>query len=100
MAQFDLAQDMTAEGGWPGAAIHAAQLGGLRLGTTDDDGARDGALEVCFRSPLVTKRPTLKLRFDLEAAPEGIDRITIESAEGVLAEVAVPGAPSREAVRH
>jgi len=63
-----------------GAAVHAAQLGGLRIG--DDEAA------LCFRSPLVGKKASLPLRVEVQRAPEGATHLAITTEEdGVLAEV-------------
>lgn len=61
-----------------GAAVHAAQLGGLRLSRPADDAA------ITFRSPLVTEAETLALRLEIGRAPEGAEYLAVEDAEGPL----------------
>ncbi|MCB9592141.1 MAG: Hsp70 family protein [Sandaracinaceae bacterium] len=61
-----------------GAAVHAAQLGGLRVG--------DDAASICFRSPLVGKRDTIALRVEVEAAPEGATDLAVVAGADVLAQ--------------
>ncbi|GAB5541645.1 MAG: Hsp70 family protein [Sandaracinaceae bacterium] len=71
-----------------GAAVHAAQLGGLSLG--DEHG------RVTLRSPLVGQGETLRLALDVDAAPEGVDGVALVGADGgVLAEAALEGVPAR-----
>lgn len=64
-----------------GAAVHAAQLGGLRVG---DDHAT-----LSFRSPLVGKRDTLPLRVEVERAPEGAGRFAVRADGAVIAEAPI-----------
>jgi molecular chaperone DnaK len=68
-----------------GAAVHAAQLGGLRLG--------DDAAQVCIKSPLVGRGSKLKLSLDVERAPTGASVLSIESDGHVLAETTLAGVP-------
>jgi molecular chaperone DnaK len=68
-----------------GAAVHAAQLGGLRLG--------DDAAQVCIRSPLVGRGSTLKLSVDVERAPDGVSRLAIESDGYMLGEASLSEVP-------
>lgn len=61
-----------------GAAIHAAQIGGLRVG--------DESAAVCFRTPLVGMKDTLHLSIEVERAPEGTTLLAIVSDGAVIAE--------------
>ncbi|MEZ4335249.1 MAG: Hsp70 family protein, partial [Sandaracinaceae bacterium] len=58
-----------------GAAVHAAQLGGLRVG--------DEQATLSFTSPLVGKKDTLSLRVVIEKAPAEATRLSIV-AEGEI----------------
>ncbi len=66
-----------------GAAVHAAQLGGLRVG--DEDAS------ICFRSPLVGKRDSLTIRVEVERAPEGATHLAICAGGEALAEAELAG---------
>jgi molecular chaperone DnaK len=73
-----------------GAAIFAAQRGGLRLG--------DEAAELRVTSPLVSRTDRLKLSCIVERAPDGARRLEVRAAEtgAELAEVELTvGAPLR-----
>ncbi|MBX3250243.1 MAG: Hsp70 family protein [Myxococcales bacterium] len=59
-----------------GAAVHAAQLGGLRVG--------DERAVVSFLSPLVAKGPVLKLALEVEQGPAGCSELAVSDAEGAL----------------
>jgi molecular chaperone DnaK len=72
-----------------GAAVHAAQLGGLRLGTTKGDAA-----VVSLLSPLVAKKPEIKLTLEIEDAPEGTRSFAIADAEGALVEQDLTNVPT------
>jgi molecular chaperone DnaK len=65
-----------------GAAIHAAQIGGLRIG--------DEHAQVLFTSALVTKSSPLKLGLRIEKAPAGVKEISIRSGGEEIA-----GAPAQ-----
>ncbi len=69
-----------------GAAVHAAQLGGLRVG--DDDGS------VCVRSPLVGRGAAIKLTLDVERAPAKTASIAITSEGTTLTEAMLDGVPA------
>ncbi|MEO0326570.1 MAG: Hsp70 family protein, partial [Myxococcota bacterium] len=73
-----------------GAAVHAAQLGGLRLSTE----APGGRAQVLFRSPLVAREPELRLDLEVEAAPDGTRSFALVDDEGVLAEATLDAVPS------
>jgi len=66
-----------------GAAIHAAQLGGLRLG----DEARKA--RVSITSPLVGQGKHLRLGVRVEEAPEGAHGIAVRDREQTLAEAPI-----------
>ncbi|WP_394822158.1 Hsp70 family protein [Pendulispora albinea] len=66
-----------------GAAIHAAQLGGLRIGDVDKK------TMVSFVSPLVGQGKHLRLGVRVEQAPEGTQGLAVREGEGTLAEAAV-----------
>ncbi len=63
-----------------GAAIFAAQKGGLRTG--------NDACDVRITSPLVSRTGRLALALEVERAPEGARRLEIRPAEGGGAELA------------
>ena len=70
-----------------GAAVHAAQIGGLRVG--------DDKAQVRLTSPLVGRGARLKLALEVERAPDGTSRVALANDEGELgaAELgSVPGA--------
>ncbi|MEM1416375.1 MAG: Hsp70 family protein [Myxococcota bacterium] len=73
-----------------GAAVHAAQLGGLRLGTE----APGGRAQVSFRTPLVARGAELKLDLEVEEAPDGTRAVAIVDDEGELAAADVESVPS------
>jgi molecular chaperone DnaK len=70
-----------------GAAVHAAQLGGLRLGHEDT--------RVCLRSPLVGRGDRVKLAVDVESAPQGAERAALLLDGAVVAEAALEQVPGR-----
>ncbi len=71
-----------------GAAIFAAQRGGLRLG--------DDTTDVQITSPLVSRTEELKLALEILRAPEVARRIEIRDASGsVLAEAELATGPMR-----
>ncbi|MCB9599977.1 MAG: Hsp70 family protein [Sandaracinus sp.] len=72
-----------------GAAVHAAQLGGLRLGSTKGEDAT-----VSLLSPLVAKKAELKLTLEVEDAPEGTRSVCVADSEGALAEHEITSVPS------
>ena len=61
-----------------GAAIFAAQQGGLVLG--------DATSRLRFRSPLVSATETLKLALDVEAAPEAARRLEVRIDGNIVVE--------------
>ncbi len=69
-----------------GAAVHAAQLGGLRLG-------HEGS-QVCLRTPLVGRGDRIKLTVDVEEAPEGTRAVALLAGGAVLVEEAVSEVPT------
>ncbi|MCA9576359.1 MAG: Hsp70 family protein [Myxococcales bacterium] len=104
-----------------GAAVHAAQLMGLRLGRladtdatatgsrsdgADDAGRGDGdsrgqvsttrapAVQLSVRSPLVTSRDVLRMRVDVEHGPSDAQRLEARSAGATVGSVEVPGVPA------
>ncbi|MCA9608088.1 MAG: Hsp70 family protein, partial [Myxococcales bacterium] len=64
-----------------GAAVHAAQLGGLRVG--------DEQATLSFTSPLVGKKDTLSLRVVIEKAPAEATRLSIVAEGEIVAETDV-----------
>jgi molecular chaperone DnaK len=70
-----------------GAAVHAAQLGGLRIG--------DDRAQVCVRSPLVGRGATIKLTVDAERAPSGTRSIAVAAGKETLAEADLAELPAR-----
>ncbi len=72
-----------------GAAVHAAQLGGLRLGHDAEPAAR-----VLFRSPFVSKTDTVKMTLEVEAAPDGTVAVAVADAEGALVQEPLDEVPS------
>jgi molecular chaperone DnaK len=74
-----------------GAAIHAAQLGGLRIG----EAAQKTTLH--FTSPLVTRAPKLRLGLRVEEAPEGAAEIAVKREAEELGSAVLPatGEPVR-----
>ena len=60
-----------------GAAIHAAQIGGLRLD--------DARMSVLFTTPLVAKSSPLKLGLRIEKAPEGSKEVVVLRGGEVVA---------------
>lgn len=77
-----------------GAAVHAAQLGGIRLGI--DKHETQPASSVLIRSPLVAKADLLKMKLEVEEAPDGVSALAISDAEGPLADVEFNTVPSGE----
>lgn len=75
-----------------GAAVHAAQLGGLRLGT--EESASKPRTSVLFTSPFVARKAEIKLSLVVEAAPDGTEEVAVADAEGPLTTAPVPGVPS------
>jgi molecular chaperone DnaK len=71
-----------------GAAVHAAQLGGLRVG--------DDAMQVLVRTPLVGRRAELKMTLDVEVAPEPASSLRVEGDDGVLAEASFEEVPAEK----
>ena len=73
-----------------GAAVHAAQIGGLRIG--------DDQAQVLFTSPLVGRAETIKLGAVIERGPEGARDVVITAAGAELGSApldAVPSGPLR-----
>ncbi len=68
-----------------GAAVHAAQLGGLRLGNEE--------AAILFTSPLLSRRAEMKLSLTVEQAPAGVDRIELADAGGLLGEADLDALP-------
>ncbi|MEM9069129.1 MAG: Hsp70 family protein [Myxococcota bacterium] len=75
-----------------GAAIHAAQLGGLRLGMPAS--SNRPATSVLFTSPLVARKDEIKLRLRVEEAPDGVKEVGVADDEGLLATSDVDAVPS------
>ena len=75
-----------------GAAVHAAQLGGLRLG---DEAARTTVL---LTTPLVAQAPKIRVGVRVEAAPEATREVTMALGDAVVARAAIERVPS-EVVR-
>ncbi|MFK7989082.1 MAG: Hsp70 family protein [Sandaracinaceae bacterium] len=73
-----------------GAAIHAAQLGGLRIG--DDDA------QFCVRGPLVGQGASLRLTLDVERAPDGVSAIELRDGDEALASAEMD-APTADGLR-
>jgi len=71
-----------------GAAIHAAQIGGLRVGDADS-----GAT-VSFLTPLVTQGSKIRVALRVEAAPASTEEIAIQSEGQTIAEAALGAVPS------
>ncbi|MDI1451565.1 Hsp70 family protein [Polyangium sp. 6x1] len=71
-----------------GAAIHAAQLGGLRIGETDRK------IAVSFTTPLVSQGSKIRLGVRVEQAPEGAAEIAILRGFGAQGAGRRPEAPS------
>ncbi|MFT3771042.1 MAG: Hsp70 family protein [Minicystis sp.] len=78
-----------------GAAIHAAQLGGLRVGDAEKK------TSVLFTTPLVTRSARLRLGLRVEEAPEGAAEVAIKKGAEELGaaplsapEASVPLAPA------
>jgi molecular chaperone DnaK len=69
-----------------GAAVHAAQLGGLSIG--------DGGAKVTIKSPLVGRGASLKMVIDVDAAP-GASAIAIRSEGSVIAEASFGATPAK-----
>ncbi len=72
-----------------GAAVHAAQLGGLRIGI---DGERP--TRVLFTSPFVSRKAEIKLQLEVEAAPDGTTQVSVSDEDGPLATEPVSEIPS------
>lgn len=70
-----------------GAAVHAAQLGGLRVG--------DERAAICFRSPLVSMNETIKLAVEIERAPEGVASFAVVADGQTLAQCELDGGAFR-----
>ncbi|HJL30645.1 MAG TPA: Hsp70 family protein, partial [Polyangiaceae bacterium LLY-WYZ-15_(1-7)] len=75
-----------------GAAIHAAQLGGLRLGLEATENKPE--TRVLFTSPLVARKPELKLSLEVEAAPDGVSEVAVSDDEGPLVTAELSEIPS------
>ncbi|MGF1470059.1 MAG: Hsp70 family protein [Sandaracinaceae bacterium] len=73
-----------------GAAVHAAQLGGLRLG--------DDRSLVTVTTPLVGRGDTLRLGLSVEAAPEGAAHLRVARDGSTLASAPLAAVPA-EGVR-
>lgn len=69
-----------------GAAVHAAQLGGLRFG--------DERAQLSTRSPLVAHGASIKLALDVERAPESARSIAVLTDGEVLAEASLESSRS------
>ena len=65
-----------------GAAVHAAILGGFRVG--DDEAA------IRFTTPLVSRAPRMRLGMAIEQAPAGTLAIELRHGDGALARFAMP----------
>ncbi|MCA9536169.1 MAG: Hsp70 family protein [Myxococcales bacterium] len=79
-----------------GAAVHAAQLMGLRLGRRDADADAGGSplVQLSVRTPLVTSRDTLRMRVDLEHAAPDAQRLEALLGGAVAASAELPGVPA------
>jgi molecular chaperone DnaK len=75
-----------------GAAIHAAQLGGLVVADAEKK------LRVRFTTPLVCDGPKMRVGFKVEEAPEQTKSVTFWDGERALGEAQLDG-PAQEAVR-
>jgi molecular chaperone DnaK len=69
-----------------GAAIHAAQLGGLRLG--------DDATTIAITTPLVAHAAKIKLGVRVERAPAGAREIVVKDGDTALAQAPLDSVPS------
>ncbi len=69
-----------------GAAIHAAQLGGLRLG--------DEHTTISFSTPLVAHAPKIKVSVKVERAPAGARELVLKDGDTTLAQTAIEAMPS------
>ena len=93
-----------------GAAIHAAQLGGLSVGLTaegEGSGEAQGADEgspptptpdlarITIRSPLVTRTESLRLRLDVDVAPPGTSRLELLQSGAPVASAELDDIPAR-----
>ena len=76
-----------------GAAVHAAQLGGLRLGSRPQ-GEGSPVARVLFRSPFVSKSESAKLVLEVEEAPDGTVAVAIADGGGPLVQEPVDEVPS------
>jgi molecular chaperone DnaK len=70
-----------------GAAVHAAQIGGLRIG---DEKAR-----VRFRSPLVGEGASIRLAVDVEEAPAGSTTLALKADGEAVAEAPFEAVPAQ-----
>lgn len=75
-----------------GAAVHAAQLGGLRLGLPET--ASHPGASVLFRSPLVARKADIRIALEVESAPDGTTEVAIVDDQGVLASERIDTVPS------
>jgi len=66
-----------------GAAIFAAQIGGIRIGLPEKRAA------VSFTSPLAFRGPKMRLSLRVEESPEGATGVQLREGEQVLAEAPV-----------
>ncbi len=73
-----------------GAAVHAAQLGGLRIG----EGTGDLAAALCVKSPLVGRGAAIKLTLDVEQAPDKSETLAARDGATVLAEARLDAVPA------
>jgi len=71
-----------------GAAIHAAHLGGLRLGDVEKKA------RVLFTTPLVGKGTQLRLGVRVEEAPEGTQTVAVRAQEHTVARATISTVPS------
>jgi molecular chaperone DnaK len=69
-----------------GAAIHAAQLGGVRLA--------ESQVQVLFSSPLVTSRARAKLALQVEKAPQGVVVLAVERGGVEIGKATLQAIPS------
>ena len=88
-----------------GAAVHAAQLQGLRIGrsataaTTDTEADGEATTppsagaQLSVRTPLVTARDVLRMRVDVELAPSDAQRLDALVAGALVASAELPGVP-------
>jgi molecular chaperone DnaK len=63
-----------------GAAVHAAQVGGLTIATSEP------TARVTFTTPLVTAGAKIRLGIRVDAAPAGAEKLAVKDGDSTLAE--------------